>query len=78
MTDVEIEYCVPCGHLDRAQTLQGALLEEFGLELDGVRLATGDGGVFEVRVDGEQVFDKAEEGFDQEEIVDRVRERVSA
>jgi selenoprotein W-related protein len=78
MTDVEIEYCVPCGHLDNAQQLQAALLEEFGLELDGVRLTTGDGGVFTVRVDGEEVFDKADEGYDRDEIVSRVRERVGA
>lgn len=78
MTDVEIEYCVPCGHLDNAQQLQADLLAEFGLELDGVRLKTGDGGVFRVHVDGEQVFDKAEEGFDRDAIVERVRERVGA
>jgi len=72
MTDVEIEYCVPCGHLDRAQQLQGALLEEFGQRLDGVRLDTGDSGVFEVRVDGETVFDIDEESYDTDSIVERV------
>lgn len=78
MTDVEIEYCVPCGHLDTAQELQADILSEFGLAVDGVRLTTGDGGVFTVTVDGEQVFDKAEEAYDPGEIVDRVRERLSA
>lgn len=78
MTDIEIEYCVPCGHLDRAQRLQGALLEEFGQRLDGVRLETGDGGVFEVRLDGEQVFDVDEEAFDVDVIVERVGDRVPA
>jgi len=78
MTDVEIEYCVPCGHLDRAQALQGTLLSEFGLELDGVRLKTGDGGVFRVSVDDELVFDKAEEGYDEAEIIERVGQRAGA
>ncbi|MFB6219363.1 MAG: SelT/SelW/SelH family protein [Halobacteriaceae archaeon] len=78
MTSVEIEYCVPCGHLDRAQQLQEALLEEFGQRLDGVRLATGDGGVFEVRVDGEQVFDVDEEAYDTDTIVERVGDRLPA
>lgn len=78
MTDVEIQYCVPCGHLDRAQRLQRALLEEFGQRLDGVRLETGDSGVFEVRVDGEEVFDVDEEAYDADTIVERVGERVPA
>jgi selenoprotein W-related protein len=78
MTSVEIEYCVPCGHLDRAQSLQGSLLREFGQRLDGVRLKTGDSGVFRVSVDGEVVFDVEEEGYDAERIVDRVDERVPA
>ena len=78
MTDVEIEYCVPCGHLNNAQDVQGALLEQFGMELDGVRLKTGDGGVFTVSVDGELVFDKAEDDYDVDEITRRVREHVGA
>jgi selenoprotein W-related protein len=78
MTDVEIEYCVPCGHLDNAQQLQGAILSEFGQEVDGVRLKTGGGGVFKVRVDGEEVFDKSDEGYDEDAIVERVSERVHA
>jgi len=60
MVEVEIEYCVPCGHLDRAQEMQRALLEEFGQELNAVRLKTGDGGVFKIRVDGEKIYDKDE------------------
>lgn len=76
MTDVEIEYCVPCGHLDRAQELQHALLSEFGQKLDGVRLKTGDGGTFVVRADGEEIFDKSEEGYDPDAIQERVGERL--
>lgn len=54
-TNVEIEYCVPCGHLNRAVDTQQAILEHFGREIDGVRLKTGHGGVFTIRVDGEQI-----------------------
>lgn len=78
MTTVEIEYCVPCGMLPRAQELQEAILEEFGEDVDSVALVTGDSGVFTVTVDGELVYDKEEEAFDQREIVDRVNERVGA
>lgn len=76
MTRVSIEYCVPCGHLDNAIDTQRALLETHGRELDGVTLLTGEGGVFEVAVDGELVFDKSEEGYDQAAIVERVGEHL--
>lgn len=78
MTQVEIEYCVPCGMLDRAQDVQHALLEEYGERLDSVALVTGDSGVFEVRADGEQIFDKEEDEFDVDAIVASVGENVSA
>lgn len=78
MTNVAIEYCVPCGMLPRAQELQEAILEEFGEDVERVALVTGDAGVFKVTVDGDLVYDKEEEAFDQGEIVDRVRERVGA
>jgi selenoprotein W-related protein len=76
MTEVEIEYCVPCGFLDRAIDLQRVLLQNFGQKLNRVSLVTGDHGVFVVRVDGEQVFDKAEEEFDTDAIARAVRVRL--
>ncbi|PSP97636.1 selenoprotein [Halobacteriales archaeon QS_4_70_19] len=76
MTTVEIEYCVPCGHIDRAVDLQRLLLTSFRQQLDRVALVTGDGGVFVVRVDGERVFDVAEDEYDPDEVVRRVRERM--
>ena len=78
MTDVEIEYCVPCGMLDRAQDVQHALLSEYGERLDSVALVTGESGVFKVRADGEQVFDKEGDEYDVDAIVESVGERVSA
>ena len=68
MPDVEIQYCVPCGHLDRAIDTQRQLLTEFGQGLDGVRLKTAEGGVFTVAVDGEKGFDKNESAYDLEAI----------
>ncbi|WP_247729507.1 SelT/SelW/SelH family protein [Halovivax limisalsi] len=78
MTRVEITYCVPCGHLDRAQSLQERLLSTFGRELEAVSLVTGDSGVFTVHVDGDLVFDKADDEYDPDAIVETVRGRVSA
>jgi len=73
MTAVEIEYCVSCGFLDRALSVEEALLRQFGTDLDRVSLVTGEDGIFVVRVDDETVFDKTADGFDVDEIVRRVR-----
>jgi len=76
MTTVSIEYCVPCGHRQRALDTADHLLEAFGQELDAVSLITGDGGVFKISVDGNLVFDKSEDPYDLDAITDNVRERV--
>lgn len=76
MTDVEIEYCVPCGFLDRAQDIQHALLQQFGERLDSVALVTGDHGVLQVRVGDEIVWDKADDEYDLDEITRRLRAHV--
>ena len=76
MTDVEIEYCVPCGFLDRGQDIQHALLRQFGERLDRVALVTGDHGVLQVRVGDEVVWDKADDEYDVDEITRRLREYV--
>lgn len=78
MVSVEIEYCVPCGHRDRAQRLQEAILERFGQQVDRVALVTGDGGVFEVRADGETIFDVDEDEYDVDAIVDEIGGYVGA
>lgn len=73
MSDVEIEYCVPCGFLNRATDLSEVLLSTFGENLDSVALVTGDAGIFEVRVDGDVVFDKESDDYDVDDIVRSVR-----
>jgi selenoprotein W-related protein len=79
MADVEIEYCVPCGFLDRAETVQHALLSSLGEDLDSVALVTGEKGVFRVHVDGETIYDKDEDGdYDTDELVATVRDRIGA
>ncbi|HLR45924.1 MAG TPA: Rdx family protein [Deinococcales bacterium] len=58
---VTIQYCVPCGHLPRALSIQESILEHFGRNLAGVTLKTGGDGIFTIHAAGEQVYDKAEE-----------------
>lgn len=76
MAHVEIHYCVPCGLLPPALEVQERLLSSLGQELEGVTLRTGHGGVFTVSVDGQQVFDQAEDGYDPEAILAAVKQRL--
>lgn len=76
--DIEIEYCVPCGHLDRAVRTQKELLEAYGNQLDTVALRTGSGGVFKIDIDGTQVWDAQTDGYDLEAIHDLVEQRLAA
>jgi selenoprotein W-related protein len=76
MSDVAIEYCVPCGHLPRASDLAEHLLQTFGQDVDRVSLVTGDNGVFVVTVDDEVVFDKSEDSFDVDAITRAVRSNL--
>ena len=73
MTDVTIEYCVPCGFRDRALDVQRAILTGLETKLDTVLLVMGDHGVFRVHVDGDIIYDKAEDDLDIDEIVRDVR-----
>lgn len=76
MTEVEIEYCVPCGLLPAAEEVSHALLERFGRDLASLRLVPSHGGVFKVQAGDSLVFDNADHGYDLDEIVRRVAEHV--
>ncbi|USZ73257.1 Rdx family protein [Natronosalvus halobius] len=73
MPSLEIEYCHPCGFLDRALDVQAAVMRSFGGDLKSATLTVGDHGVFVVRVDDTVVFNVSEEPFDVDEIVRTVR-----
>ena len=73
MTDVEIEYCVPCGFRNRALDVQKAILSGLENKLDTISLVMGDHGVFRVQVDSDIIYDKAEDDLDIDEIVREVR-----
>jgi selenoprotein W-related protein len=75
---VTIEYCVPCGHLDRAIDIQRRLLTRYGRDLDAVTLQTGEGGVFKISIDDQLVLDAARDGFDLTAVTDAVRQRQAA
>ncbi|MCU4800827.1 Rdx family protein [Halobacteria archaeon HArc-gm2] len=73
MSDVTIEYCVPCGFRERALEVQEVVLSGLEAELDSLELVMGDHGVFTVSVNGQTVYDKEEDAYDPDEIARNVR-----
>ena len=59
---VEIEYCSQCRFVLRAGWLAQELLFTFGDELGEVALIPGSGGIFEVRLNGEAIWNKKQQG----------------
>jgi selenoprotein W-related protein len=78
-TRVEIVYCSQCRFILRASWLAQELLMTFDTELGELALVPGTGGVFEVRVDGERVWSKKEQGRfpESKELKQLVRDRVA-
>lgn len=76
---VEIEYCRQCRWLLRAAWLAQELLSTFEEELGEVALRPGEGGVFEVRLDGDSLFSRAGAGRfpESKELKQLVRDRVA-
>lgn len=76
---VEIVYCTQCRWLLRAAWMAQELLMTFQDELGEVALAPGVGGVFQIRVSDELIWDRAgNNGFpDIKELKQLVRDRVA-
>jgi selenoprotein W-related protein len=76
---LEITYCTQCRWLLRAGWMAQELLTTFERELGEVALVPGSGGVFQVRLDGELVWDRKERGgFPELPVLKRlVRDRVA-
>jgi len=76
---VEIEYCSQCRFILRASWMAQELLMTFGEELGEVTLIPGTGGIFEVRLDGEKLWNKKEAGRypEPKEIKQLVRDRIA-
>jgi selenoprotein W-related protein len=76
---VEITYCRQCRWLLRAAWMAQELLTTFDVELGGVALVPGTGGIFEVRVGDELVWSRKERGRfpDIKELKQLVRDRVA-
>ena len=76
---VEIHYCTQCRWLLRAAWMAQELLTTFQDEIGELALRPGTGGVFEVRVDEELVWSRADRGRFPElkELKQLIRDRIA-
>jgi selenoprotein W-related protein len=76
---VAIEYCTQCRWLLRAAWVAQELLTTFEDDLGAVALIPGRGGIFDVRLDGEILWSRRDEGRFPElkELKQRLRDRVA-
>ena len=77
---IEIEYCTGCRWLLRAAWVAQELLSTFEAELDEVSLRPGrEGGIFEVRLNGDTLWSRAAEGRfpEAKELKQRLRDRIA-
>ena len=76
---VEIEYCSQCRFILRASWMAQELLTTFADELGEVALVPGTGGIFEVRLNGEQLWNKKQAGRypEPKEIKQLIRDRIA-
>jgi selenoprotein W-related protein len=78
--NIEIEYCTGCRWLLRAAWVAQELLSTFEEELDTVSLRPGrEGGIFEVRLNGDTLWSRATEGRfpEAKELKQRLRDRIA-
>ena len=76
---IEIEYCTQCRWLLRAAWVAQELLTTFSTDIGELALVPGTGGVFEIRIDDEAVWSRAEKGRFPEikELKQLVRDRIA-
>lgn len=76
---VEIEYCTRCRFVLRATWLAQELLMTFSDELGELALVPGEGGIFEIRVDGELLFSRKQRGRfpESKELKQLLRDRIA-
>jgi selenoprotein W-related protein len=76
---LEIEYCNQCRWLLRAAWIAQELLTTFENGIGEAALIPGTGGIFEVRLDGETIFSRKQEGRfpESKELKQLVRDRIA-
>ena len=75
---VTIAYCTQCNWLLRSSWMAQELLSTFSMELGSVTLVPGTGGIFEIRLGGDLVWERKRDGGfpDIRELKKMVRDRI--
>jgi selenoprotein W-related protein len=75
---IAITYCTQCNWLLRSSWMAQELLSTFADELAGVTLSPGTGGIFEIRLDGELIWERKRDGGfpDVRTLKQAVRDRI--
>lgn len=76
---ISITYCTQCNWLLRSAWMAQELLSTFSLEIGSLVLVPGTGGIFEIAIDGELVWErKLDGGFpDVKQLKQLVRDRLA-
>lgn len=75
---LSITYCTQCNWLLRAAWMAQELLSTFSLEMDEVALRPGTGGIFEIHLDGDLIWERKRDGGfpDVKQLKQMVRDRI--
>ena len=75
---LSITYCTQCNWLLRAAWMAQELLSTFSLEMGEVALRPGTGGIFEIHLDGDLIWERKRDGGfpDVRTLKQLVRDRV--
>ena len=73
-----ITYCTQCNWLLRSAWMAQEVLSTFSLEMGAVTLVPGTGGIFEIHLDGELVWERKRDGGfpDVKQLKQLVRDRI--
>lgn len=76
--ELDIEFCVPCDFRSQAFGLAREVMDAWADRLSSVRLVPSAGGRFEVTLDGDVIFSKADLGRHAEpgEVAGLIRDRL--
>jgi len=75
---LRITYCTQCNWLLRSAWMASEVLSTFALEMGEVTLVPGTGGIFEVTLDGELIWERKRDGGfpDVKQLKSLVRDRI--
>ena len=73
-----ITYCTQCNWLLRSAWMASEVLSTFSLEMGAVTLVPGTGGIFEIHLNGELVWERKRDGGfpDVKQLKQLVRDRI--